>query len=364
MSDAIQVRGSAAYRAAHAVVAANAMPFADAYALSKLVLEHGGGPVPLSGRRAPFDRATAMRLVKAGLAELGGEGRVRLNPVVTSIENLHPSASAPQEYTATAVSHVTSERLVRSVIVSDAGLSLVQQHISIPDTDSRDAHVRRPADDPLVTPSGDSGADWAVGDDPDDEDGDADGPEPRDWSGELGELEPVAARLARVWWSGSEVNWMGYAWDALRSRGLADTRDSATGLVHLGVLAVLNTEFAARAYREGAQGEGFDELDLGELVGPSPRLSEVQIGRLAERHGLTDPEATPGELVRDLVRDQWRPVTAALIEALGAGELFASLAWTPRANAVFPTWERVDGPEYPEHADASAYLWLEDGCPV
>ena len=359
-----RVGGSAAYRTAHGVAASSAVPFADAYALSKLVLEHGGGPVPLSGRRAPFDRATAMRLVKAGLAELGGEGRVRQAPVVTSIEKLNPSTAASQEYTATAVSQVTSERLVRSVIVSDAGLSLVQQSISAPETDPRDAHVHRPADDPLVAPSGDSGADWAVGDDPDDEGGEADGPEPRDWSGELGELEPVAARLARVWWSGSEVKWMGYAWDALRSRGLADTRDRTTGLVHLGVLAVLNKEFAARAYREGTQGGGFDELDVGELIGPRPRLSEVEVGRLAERHGLDDPEASPTELVRDLVHDQWRPVTTALIEALGAGELFASLAWTPRPNAIFPTWERVDGPEYPEHADARAYMWLEDGCPV
>ncbi len=67
-----QVGGSKAYIAAHAIaVQRRIMPFEDAYVLSRLVFEFGGGPCPV-GRRSLMGLPLARQFVKQGLIELVG----------------------------------------------------------------------------------------------------------------------------------------------------------------------------------------------------------------------------------------------------------------------------------------------------
>lgn len=63
--------GKPAYLAArHIEQTRDDISLADALALTTLVLEHDGGPVPLRGKRAFTDEKTAKRLVVLELAEL------------------------------------------------------------------------------------------------------------------------------------------------------------------------------------------------------------------------------------------------------------------------------------------------------
>lgn len=67
-----RVGGSPAFVAAHGIKDNSDLSFADAYALTKLVLEEGGGPVSCRGRGAAIKKPTETALMKLGLIEVQG----------------------------------------------------------------------------------------------------------------------------------------------------------------------------------------------------------------------------------------------------------------------------------------------------
>jgi hypothetical protein len=67
-----RVGGSPAFVAAHGIKDHSDLSFADAYALTKLVLEEGGGPVSCRGRAAVIKKPTETALVNLGLIEVDG----------------------------------------------------------------------------------------------------------------------------------------------------------------------------------------------------------------------------------------------------------------------------------------------------
>lgn len=68
-----RVGGSLSYVTAHAIVAAEVeLSFEEAFALARLVIEHGGGPVPYTTKKAPLTRAITKALNLAGYVEIQG----------------------------------------------------------------------------------------------------------------------------------------------------------------------------------------------------------------------------------------------------------------------------------------------------
>jgi len=67
-----RVGGSPAYVSAHGVVSRTGLSFADAYILTKLVLEEGGGPVKCRGKSAVIKKSTEDALMQLGLIEVHG----------------------------------------------------------------------------------------------------------------------------------------------------------------------------------------------------------------------------------------------------------------------------------------------------
>jgi hypothetical protein len=63
------VGGSLAYRSAAMIEADRNIPFEQAFALTKLILEEGGGPVPLTGKGARISKPVVSALTSAGLIE-------------------------------------------------------------------------------------------------------------------------------------------------------------------------------------------------------------------------------------------------------------------------------------------------------
>ena len=64
-----RVGGNPAYVAAHAIAAETDLPFEHAYALARLVLDEGGGPVTFTGRKARLARSAVTALRNLGLVE-------------------------------------------------------------------------------------------------------------------------------------------------------------------------------------------------------------------------------------------------------------------------------------------------------
>jgi hypothetical protein len=67
-----RVGGSPAFVAAHGIKDHSDISFADAYALTKLVLEEGGGPVSCRGKTSVIKKPTETALVNLGLIEVHG----------------------------------------------------------------------------------------------------------------------------------------------------------------------------------------------------------------------------------------------------------------------------------------------------
>lgn len=59
--------GNPTFVTAHGIEADTGLPFEHAYALAKLVLEQGGGPVPYRGKGAPISTPTRKALMELGL---------------------------------------------------------------------------------------------------------------------------------------------------------------------------------------------------------------------------------------------------------------------------------------------------------
>jgi hypothetical protein len=68
----LRVGGSPAFVAAHGIAAETHMAFDQAYALSRIVLDEGGGPVPFTGRTVIIRKLAVTALAKLGLLEVVG----------------------------------------------------------------------------------------------------------------------------------------------------------------------------------------------------------------------------------------------------------------------------------------------------
>jgi hypothetical protein len=123
VSDALPVRVTPAevFEVAKAVERlGDDLTFKHAYALSRLVLELGGGPVKSKGRRAPIDSRTAGALRRRGYVEPGGNEQGR-RQYVSSVMNF---ARDQPSWTATA-SQIGAGRLTAFISASDEGVELV-----------------------------------------------------------------------------------------------------------------------------------------------------------------------------------------------------------------------------------------------
>jgi hypothetical protein len=67
-----RVGGSPAFVSAHGIAANENIPFDQAYALAKLVVEQGGGPVSFTGKKAVISKPTVTALTNLGLLEVVG----------------------------------------------------------------------------------------------------------------------------------------------------------------------------------------------------------------------------------------------------------------------------------------------------
>jgi hypothetical protein len=65
-----RVGGSPAYVAASTMSAAQRIPFELAYALARLVLEEGGGPVAFTGKKAVIQKPIVTALTKLGFIDV------------------------------------------------------------------------------------------------------------------------------------------------------------------------------------------------------------------------------------------------------------------------------------------------------
>jgi hypothetical protein len=65
-----RVGGSTVYVTASGIAVSQAIPFDQAYALARLVLEDGGGPSAFSGKRADLKKPLVTALSKLGLVDI------------------------------------------------------------------------------------------------------------------------------------------------------------------------------------------------------------------------------------------------------------------------------------------------------
>lgn len=72
LSAPIRVGGNPAYVAAHGIAKEMELPFEYAYAVARLVLDEGGGPVSYTGKKAKFGKPAVTTLTSLGLVELVG----------------------------------------------------------------------------------------------------------------------------------------------------------------------------------------------------------------------------------------------------------------------------------------------------
>jgi hypothetical protein len=122
-----QVGGSPAFVAAHGIRGDRRdLTFEQAYGLARLVLELGGGPVPVRGKKAPLRRPTVRVLTQAGLVEQIGDSRVKEWFAIRSTRNYDPTGPA---FTAWATSHGADERTQWFAVATDAGAELVRSHL-------------------------------------------------------------------------------------------------------------------------------------------------------------------------------------------------------------------------------------------
>ena len=123
-----QVGGSPAFVAAHGIRGARRdLTFEQAYGLARLVLELGGGPVPVRGKKAPLRRPTVRVLTQAGLVEQIGDSRLKEWFVIRSTRSYDPAGPA---FTAWATSQGADERTQWFAVATDAGAELVRSHLS------------------------------------------------------------------------------------------------------------------------------------------------------------------------------------------------------------------------------------------
>ncbi|RPF28891.1 hypothetical protein [Georgenia muralis] len=126
-ADVRRVGGAPAFVAAHGIFRARRdLTFEQAYGLARLVLELGGGPVPVRGKKAPLRPPTVRVLTLAGLIEQIGDSQLKEWFAIRSTRNYDPTGPA---FTTWATSHGTDERTQWFAVATDAGAELVRDHV-------------------------------------------------------------------------------------------------------------------------------------------------------------------------------------------------------------------------------------------
>lgn len=128
-----RVTGSADFLAATAIdIALDTVDFPQAPALVRLVLRHGGGPVPTKGKKAVIGEAVAAILHREGLVERVGRSRVTDETVVRSPEDLRGGGTVPPTYSVTTMPRGVSEATGWFLQVTQTGRELVKHHLPPP----------------------------------------------------------------------------------------------------------------------------------------------------------------------------------------------------------------------------------------
>lgn len=164
------------------------------------------------------------------------------------------------------------------------------------------------------------------------------------------------------WSSHADARWVEYAWGTLASAGIVPQHPNPEydnypdHLVTLAALIYLSDLFADAGREHSAAPR--------ELSGPEPLLTQIQLGRQAERSGVyaeEQPESATG-LEVTMVRERTPSVAKALATEVGRSTLFADLwaAHHPKEATTDHLIESDDEdvphgpttPSYPLHRDA------------
>jgi len=119
--------GSPDYLAATGLRDQHGTPFDEALTLARLVILHGGGPVPLTGRKAPFTARHLRALAKRGWVDLLGDSVVTPEVRVTSVADL---SRVDGGWTARRRSSAADEKTGWRGVASDEGRRQVSDHLA------------------------------------------------------------------------------------------------------------------------------------------------------------------------------------------------------------------------------------------
>jgi hypothetical protein len=126
-----RVGGSPAFIAAHGIMNHSDLSFDQAYALTKLILENGGGPVPSRGRRAAIKKPVETALVNLGLIEVQGNSEftqhfyLQLN-IDGHVRELLDAKFAPE---VRLTPRLATQRLRWAAVATQAGFDLVATYL-------------------------------------------------------------------------------------------------------------------------------------------------------------------------------------------------------------------------------------------
>jgi len=174
----------------------------------------------------------------------------------------------------------------------------------------------------------------------------------------LPELTPI---FFHYWVSKADQRWAEHAWGILAAAGAVPTQldaaspDYAQHVITLAALAHLSDVFA----------DGGDASVEPELVtGDDPRLTDIQLGRYAERFDIhtTEWPESAGALARNAVRTRLPEVAKALADHIGLEALCAELWTQRRADVQYPlTDELLDAVLQDADPDKGpSFTWLRE----
>ena len=122
-----RVGGSPAYVAASGMAAGQRIPFDLAFALARLVLEEGGGPVPFTGKNAVIQRPIVTALTKLGFIDVtsaaGFEQKVYL---LLSVDSHVRELIEPRQTGTTVTRGYVQDKVA---VATQAAFDIVAQHV-------------------------------------------------------------------------------------------------------------------------------------------------------------------------------------------------------------------------------------------
>lgn len=119
-----------AFTSAHGIKNQSDLSFEDAYALAKLVLEEGGGPVSCRGKGSVIKKPTETKLVQRGLIELHGASEFTQRVYVELNVDGRVSELLDARFAGVKVAPVSAtERLKWTAVATRAAFDLVASHL-------------------------------------------------------------------------------------------------------------------------------------------------------------------------------------------------------------------------------------------